>query len=188
MRDAEVDRLPAIAASLRDAADRYGTPLYLTDAATIDAAVAELSAAFPDPWIRQYSVKANDVAAVIALATGPDGGLGANVVSRGEWAAARKAGVPNARISLEGIGKTDADLDAAVRAAVDGDPLLWIAIESSDEADALEVRALRAGLGRAGRPPIGVLLRLNPEVTPETQASLAVGAGGSKFGMTETEL
>lgn len=185
---AEVDRLPAIAASLRDAAVRYGTPLYLTDEATVASAVAELREAFPDPWIRQYSVKANDVAAVIELATGRDQGLGANVVSRGEWAAARKAGVPNARISLEGIGKTDADLDAAVRAAVDGDPLLWVAIESADEADALEVRALRAGLGRAGRPPIDVLVRLNPEVTPETQAALAVGARGSKFGMTETEL
>src|SRR5204862_6090427 len=139
-------------------AARPGTPRHLADEATVDAAAAELRDAFPDPWIRQYSVKANDVAAVIALATAGNRGLGANVVSRGEWAAARKAGVPNARISLEGIGKTDADLDAAVRAAVDGDPLRWIAIESSDEADALEVRALRAGLGRAGRPPIGVLL------------------------------
>ena len=184
----ELDRLPAIAGTLRDAAARYGTPLYLIDEATVGAAASELRNAFPDPWIRQYSVKSNDVAAVIRLATGPGRGLGANVVSRGEWAAARKAEVPNARISLEGVGKTDADLDAAVRAAVDGDPLLWVAIESVDEADALEVRALRAGLGRAGRPPIDVLLRLNPDVTPETHAALAVGAGGSKFGMTETEL
>jgi diaminopimelate decarboxylase len=184
----EPDRLPEIASALRDAAARHGTPLYLTDETTLAAAAAELRDAFPDPWIRQYSVKANDVSAVIRLATAPDRGLGANVVSRGEWAAARKAGLPNARISLEGIGKTDADLDAAVRAAVDGDPLLWVAIESADEADALEVRALRAGLGRAGRPPIDVLLRLNPEVTPETQAVLAVGARGAKFGMTETEL
>jgi diaminopimelate decarboxylase len=184
----ELDRLPAIAVALREAAARYGTPLYLTDETTLAAAASELRDAFPEPWIRQYSVKANDVAAVIRLATGHDHGLGANVVSRGEWAAARKAGVPNSRISLEGVGKTDADLDAAIGAVVDGDPLLWVAIESVDEADALEVRALRAGLGRAGRPPIDVLLRLNPEVTPETQAALAVGALGSKFGMTETEL
>ena len=100
----EPDRLPAIAASLRDAAARFGTPLYLTDETTVAASAAELAEAFPDPWIRQYSVKANDVAAVIALATAPGRGLGANVVSRGEWAAARKAGVPNDRISLEGIG------------------------------------------------------------------------------------
>lgn len=182
------DRLPAIADALRDAARRFGTPLYLTDEATLAGAVDELRTAFPDPWLRQYSVKANDVAAVIALATGAGRGMGANVVSRGEWAAARAAGVPNARISLEGIGKTDADLAAAVRAAAGGDPPAWVAIESADEAEALLARARWAGLGQAGRPPLDVLARLNPDVAPETQAVLAVGAGGSKFGMTETEL
>jgi diaminopimelate decarboxylase len=191
--DPDGDRLPAIAAHLREAAQGFGTPLYLTDATTVAAAADELAAAFPDPWIRQYSVKANDVAAVVALIAGPrssgDGpGLGANVVSRGEWAVARAAGVPNARITLEGVGKTDADLAAAVRAAATGDPLLWTAIESADEAEALADRAGRAGLGRAGRAPLDVLVRLNPDVTPETHAGLAVGAGGSKFGMTETEL
>ena len=47
--------------------------------------------------------------------------------------------------------------------------------------------AQRAGLGRAGRPPLDVLVRLNPDVTPETIDALAVGSGASKFGMTETE-
>lgn len=187
------DRLPAVAAALREAARRFGTPLYLTDEAAIAAAAAELRAAFPDPWIRQYSVKANDVPAVIAAATAPARGLGANVVSRGEWAAARAAGVPNERITLEGIGKTDADLRAAVRSAAGGDPILWVALESPDEAAVLGRLAARAGLGRTGpdgrpRPPLDVLFRLNPDVNPETHAALAVGAGGSKFGMTETEL
>jgi diaminopimelate decarboxylase len=184
----ERDRLPAIAAALREAAARHGTPLYVTDDAALGAAVAELRDAFPDPWIRQFSVKANDVPAVIARVTGPGRSMGANVVSRGEWAAARAAGVPNDRISLEGVGKTDADLAASVRAAATGDPLLWTALESADEAEALADRARRSRLGRAGRAPLDVLLRLNPDVTPETQAALAVGAGGSKFGMTETEL
>ncbi len=35
---------------------------------------------------------------------------------------------------------------------------------------------------------IDVLYRLNPDVAPETQAGLAVGAGATKFGMTETEI
>jgi diaminopimelate decarboxylase len=186
--EGERDRLPAIAAALRAAAARHGTPLYVTDDATLGSAVAELRDAFPDPWIRQFSVKANDVPAVIARVTGPGRAMGANVVSRGEWAAARAAGVPNERISLEGVGKTDADLAASVRAAATGDPLLWTAIESGDEAEALADRARRSRLGRGDRPPLDVLLRLNPDVTPETQAALAVGAGGSKFGMTETEL
>jgi len=105
------------------------------------------------------------------------------VVSRGEWAAASRAGIPNERITLEGIGKTPADLRAAVRAAIDGHPLRWVAIESPEEAEAL------AAIARAsGSPPIDVLYRLNPDVVPETLAGLAVGAGGSKFGMTETEI
>jgi diaminopimelate decarboxylase len=195
----KTDRLPLIAGALREAATRYGTPLYLTDEAAVGAAADELRAAFPDPWVRQYSVKANDVPAVIGMATADGRGLGANVVSSGEWSAARKAGVPNRRITLEGIGKSDADLRAAVRAAVDGDPILWLAVESADEAAVLGRLAAGAGLGRrpglgrqteAGRrvPPLDVLFRLNPDVTPETHAGLAVGAGGSKFGMTETEL
>src|SRR5712691_5063650 len=124
-RGGEADRLPLVADALLAAAARFGTPVYVTDDAAIRVAADELADAFPDPWVRQYSVKANDVPAVIARVTafhGPSAAFGANVVSRGEWAEARAAGVQNDRITLEGIGKTDADLRAAVRAALAGDP------------------------------------------------------------------
>lgn len=184
--EAERDRLTVLAESLREADRRFGTPAYVTDLATIFAAAAELATAFPAPWIRQYSVKANDVPAVVAAVTA--GGLGANVVSRGEWAIARRAGVPNGSITLEGIGKTDADLRAAVRASAEGRPLLWLAAESEAEVALLARLARRAGLGHHGLAPLDVLFRLNPDVAPETHAGLAVGVGASKFGMTETEL
>ncbi len=140
-----------------------------------------MRAAFPDPIVRQFSVKANDVPAVIRAVA--DRGFGANVVSRGEWALARRAGVPNERITLEGIGKTPVDLRAGARAAAAGDPLAWIAIESPEEAEALAGAARRAGGVR-----FDVLYRLNPDVAPETLSGLAVGAGAAKFGMTETEI
>jgi diaminopimelate decarboxylase len=176
----------AVTEALRGAAGRFGTPAYVTDLAALDAATAAVTAAFPDPWIRQYSVKANDVPAIVAEVAAR--GFGANVVSRGEWAAATRAGLTNDRISLEGVGKTDADLQAAIRATGAGrTPLAWVAIESGDEAEALARMAQRAGLGRKGRPALDVLVRLNPDVTPETIDALAVGAGASKFGMTETE-
>ncbi|HEU4671485.1 MAG TPA: hypothetical protein VFS32_01145 [Candidatus Limnocylindrales bacterium] len=178
-------RAAAIAPSLRLAARRFGTPSYVTDLAVIAAAAETLRAAFPDPWIRRYSVKANDVPAIVAAATRH--GLGANVVSRGEWAAARDAGLANDAITLEGIGKTQADLSAAVRAARDGRPLGWVAVESADEAEALGSLATRADLGGGACPPLDVLLRLNPDVSPETAPGLAVGVGASKFGMDETE-
>jgi diaminopimelate decarboxylase len=149
--------------------------------ATLGAACRDVTAAFPDPTIRQYSAKANDVPAVIAAVAAR--GFGVNVVSRGEWALARRAGVPNERTTLEGIGKTTADLRAAARAAAAGDALRWIAVESPDEAAALADEARRAA-----SPPLDVLYRLNPDVAPETLSGLAVGAGGSKFGMTETEI
>lgn len=175
-----------LASSLREAARRFGTPAYLTDVATLEAAAAELEAAFPDPWLRTYSLKANDVPAIVARLGAL--GLGANVVSAGEWAVARAAGIPADRITLEGIGKTPTDLRAAVLAAADGRPLRWVAVESPDELADLIAIATRMGLGRGGRRPLDILLRLNPDASPETHAGLAVGLGTSKFGMTETEL
>lgn len=172
--------------ALRLAARRYGTPSYVTSVAMLEAAAAELREAFPDPWLRAFSLKANDVPAVVARLAAA--GLDANVVSAGEWGVARRAGVPNARITLEGVGKTASDLRAAVGAAAAGDPLRWVAVESPEELAALGALASRARLGRDGRPPMDVLLRLNPDVHPETHAGLAVGLGASKFGMTETEL
>lgn len=172
--------------ALREAAHRFGTPVFVTSVPALEAAAAELAEAFPDPWLRAFSCKANDVPAVVARLAAT--GLDANVVSLGEWRTARRAGVPNARITLEGVGKTAADLRAAVRAAASGDPLRWVAVESPAELDALMVIAARAGLGTPGRPALEVLLRLNPDVSPETHAGLAVGHGTSKFGMTETEL
>lgn len=172
---------PRIREGLRRAARRYGTPLFVTDLPTLDAACAAVRDAFPDPTMRQFSVKANDVPAVIAAVAAR--GFGANVVSRGEWRLATQAAIPDGAITLEGIGKTAADLRAAVRAATSGTPLRWVAIESPEEA-----AALAAAATRAGAPRMDVLYRLNPDVAPETLAGLAVGAGASKFGMTEVEI
>lgn len=179
------DPLAGIAPALREAAARFGTPVQATDQATLEAAAAAVRTAFPDPWLRAFSIKANDVASVVARIAAL--GFDANVVSRGEWSVARRAGLSNDRITLEGIGKTDADLRAAVRSAVDGDPLRWVAIESPDEADAL-VRIASGVRRTAESMPLDVLFRLNPEVTPETHAGLAVGRATSKFGMTADEL
>ena len=199
-RDAR-NRLPALAPALRAAARRYGTPLYVTDGVALDAAADAVRAAFPDPWLRAYSLKANDLPALVARLAGR--GFGANVVSRGEWELARRAGVPNAAITFEGIGKTDADLRAAVRAAATGEPLRWVAVESADEAAAL-ARAIEAARRRergsaaggrergsaAGGPPlrVDVLVRLNPSVEPETHVGLASGSGSSKFGVHPDEV
>ncbi len=173
---------PELFDALRAAARRFGTPVAVTDVGALVAATAAVTQAFPDPWIRQYSVKANDVTAIVARVAAQ--GFGVNVVSRGEWAVARGAGVPNSAVTFEGIGKTDTDLRAALDASRQGDPIRWLAIESLDEARALAGLA-RGGIGGAA---LDVLFRLNPAVRPDTLAGLAVGVATSKFGMTADEV
>lgn len=176
----------ALRERLRDAAARFGTPLYVVDLAALDRAAAAVEAAFPAPWAWQYSLKANDLPAVVrALARR---GWGANVVSSGEWAGARSAGVPTGRTTLEGVGKSDADLLAAVDQAAAGDPLRWVAVESGDELVRLaELHRLRAE-EHGGDIALPVLLRLNPDVQPETAPGLAVGLAASKFGLSADDL
>ncbi len=65
----------------------------------------------------------------------------------------------------------------------------WVAIESEEELEALVTLAdTRGARRREDDRALDVLLRLNPDVTPETLAGLAVGRASSRFGMTETEL
>jgi diaminopimelate decarboxylase len=173
-------------AVLEQAATQFGTPVYVLDAETVASRAAEIEAAFPAPWIHQYSLKANDLPAVVSLLA--ERGWGANVVSSGEWSAAREADVANSAVTFEGIGKSDAELVQAVQSAARRSPLRWLAVESPEEAHQLDRAATAAHLGQHGLPPLDVLLRLNPEVRPETTPGLAVGASSSKFGMHAEEI
>ena len=173
-----------MAAAAERAARTTPTPFYLTSEAEIAAAAAHLEAAFPDPWVRSYSLKADPLPAIVSLLN--DRGWGANCVSLGEINAARSAGVPNSQITLEGIGKGPEEFDAAIAAASTGAPFRWVAIESLDEA-----RALASAVQKCLTPlptPIRVLLRLNPSIEPGTHAGLAVGRGSSKFGSDLAEI
>jgi diaminopimelate decarboxylase len=109
-------------------------------------------------------------------------GFGASAVSAGELALAARAGLPRGQTALEGIGKAEREVRAAVTAARTGDPLLWVSIESADEARALATAASR------GRTTLDLLIRLNPAVRPETHAGLAVGGSASKFGVGADEI
>lgn len=157
--------------------------MYAYDLARLDADAARVRAAFPDPWLRLYSLKANGLPGLVGRFA--SSGYGATAVSAGELALAERAGFAPGSVALEGIGKGTAELRAAIRAVREASPLLWLSLESADEARALATLAARAGLGRGA---IDVLVRLNPAVQPETHGGLAVGAADSKFGVLDDEL
>ncbi len=136
--------------------------------------------AFPDPWLRLYSLKANWLPRLVRNLF--EQGYGVSAVSRGELELARRAGFPPALTALEGIGKTDADLAAAVALATAATPLLWTSLESVEDAASLARLAAEAGVR------LDVLVRVNPRVAPETLRELAVGAAASKFGVLADEL
>jgi diaminopimelate decarboxylase len=179
---------PQLAHAAREAARRFASPLYLYDLARLQRDAAAVRDAFPDPWLRLYSLKANGLPAIVRaihLA-----GFGASAVSGGELALAERAGVRPGATVLEGIGKSEADLGRVAAQSARGAPLLWVSLESAEEAGALAaaVAGQRAGPQRPGGGRVDVLVRVNPAVAPETQGALAVGAADSKFGVVPEEL
>ena len=152
-------------ALLTEAADRWGTPLYVTDLDRVAANARAWSEALPGALVA-YAVKANpDPALLRRLATD---GFGAEVVGPIELALARRAGVPADRIVVNGVGQTDADLADALAAGC------LVNAESPGALDAL--LAARVANGRIG-------LRINPALDAETHPHLATGAATSKFGI-----
>jgi len=154
---------------LRDAARRWGTPLYVTD---LDRALVNARAwrsALPSGSLVAYAVKANpDPALLLRLAAD---GFGFEVVGPVELALALRAGADGARIVVNGVGQTDAELAAAAPTG---------ALVNAESLGALDT-LLAAGAGRIG-------LRVNPGIDAGVHPHLATGAAGSKFGIALDEL
>src|SRR5688500_5921858 len=95
-------------------AREVGTPLFVYSSAAMRGQARRFQsalAALGDPLIA-YAVKANPNAAVLATLAAE--GLGADVVSSGEYARARAAGVPPEKIIFSGVGKTAAEMRQAL--------------------------------------------------------------------------
>ncbi|HQR68427.1 MAG TPA: diaminopimelate decarboxylase, partial [Thermoanaerobaculia bacterium] len=103
-------------ALLKAAARRFGTPLYLYDVDAIERRVRRLREAVGERFEIAYAVKANPSLGLLSFLGRM--GLSADVASRGELRAARRAGIPPSRILSTGPAKSGPDLAALVRARV----------------------------------------------------------------------
>jgi len=156
---------------LREIAREVGTPTYAYHAGVIRDRYAELDAALRSvPHTLCYAVKANSNLAVLGLLA--DLGAGADIVSGGELQRALAAGFPAERIVFSGVGKSHAELAAAVAAG-----LAQVNVESVEE-----VRRLAEVAADVPRP-VRVGLRINPDVTTDTHPYISTGKHGIKFGI-----
>src|SRR6201989_216881 len=123
--------LHAEAVNLASLAQSVGTPFYCYSTATLERHYRVFAGAFADvPSLVCYAVKANSNQAVIA--TLAKLGAGADVVSGGELKRALAAGVSPDKIMFSGIGKTAAELAAAVDTGI-----LCVNVESQPELELL---------------------------------------------------
>jgi len=156
--------------SLASVAREVGTPFYCYSTATLERHYRVFAAALPKDTLIAFSAKANGNIAV--LKTLGDLGAGADIVSGGELAKARAAGIPASRIVFSGVGKTRAEMKLALTEGI-----YQFNIESEPELEALNEVAQSLNT----RAPITI--RVNPNVDAKTHAKITTGTAESKFGI-----
>ncbi|KMY67259.1 diaminopimelate decarboxylase [Desulfocarbo indianensis] len=157
--------------SLGRIAQEVGTPTYVYSQATLTRHFQAFSRAFQGmDHLVCYAVKANSNKAVMALFASLGGG--ADIVSGGELARALAAGVQPERIVYSGVGKTEAEMEAALKAGI-----LMFNLESVDELEVLNQVAGRLGV----KAPVS--FRVNPDVDAHTHPKITTGLAKNKFGL-----
>jgi len=152
-------------------AAEVGTPFYLYSSAALlhhfqlfDSALESM-----DHQVF-YAMKAASNQAILKLLA--DAGAGMDVVSGGEYARARSAGVPGELIVFSGVGKTRAEMAIAL-----GGGIRQFNVESEPEMQALSEVATEMG------QVAPITIRINPNVDAKTHSKISTGKKEDKFGI-----
>lgn len=171
-------RLTVAGHDLRALAERYGTPLYLYDQATMDDAVAgyrrALARHYPGESGLTYAGKAFLCLAVAQWVR--QRGLWLDCTGVGELGMAVAAGLERERILVHGVNKAPADVAAAAAQAG------TVVVDSRTELQRWIARA------QEGAALPNLWLRLQPGLPVETHAHTQTGQAGSKFGLGPEEV
>ena len=155
-------------------AAKVGTPFYCYSTATLTRHFRLFDEALEGTeHLVCYAMKAASNQAILKTLAGL--GAGMDVVSGGEYARAKAAGVPGERIVFSGVGKTREEMRMALEGGI-----RQFNVESEPEMAALNAIALELGV----KAPIAV--RVNPDVDAKTHAKIATGKSENKFGIPIT--
>lgn len=164
-------RMHAEEVPLDEIAAAVGTPFYCYSTATLERHFRLFDEALDGvPHLVCYAMKANSNQAVIA--TLAKLGAGMDVVSGGEYARAKAAGVPGDRIVFSGVGKTPSEMRMAIEGGI-----RQFNVESEPEMEALSAVATSMGV------TVPITVRVNPDVDARTHEKIATGRKGDKFGI-----
>ncbi len=174
------DTLSIAGQALSALADRYGTPLYIYDRATLETSVAEYQSSlrkhYPAPARLTYAGKAFLCKALAQWTQTHD--LLVDCSGEGEITMALAGGVPHRNILVHGVNKSAADLQATLRYA--GTMVV-------DNLSELQRLITLFPISHSLFP--NLWLRLLPGIALTTHhAHTQTGQQGSKFGMTREEI
>lgn len=154
--------------TIRELAERYGTPFYAYDAHVIDQRIKSLRKQLPDDIRIHYAIKANPMPALVRHMAGLVDGF--DLASTGEMEIALQTSMPVEHISFAGPGKTSSELARALQANI------ILHVESAAELQRLTGIAEKQGI----RPRVAI--RINPDF--ELKASgMKMGGGPQQFGI-----
>ena len=156
-------------------AEAVGTPVYIYSTSILKERFERFRGAVAGlDGLICYALKANDTLAVVSFLGTL--GAGADVVSAGELAIAKAAGVAPQKIVFAGVGKSRAEMEAGLAAGI-----LQFNVESLPELESLD--AVAQAMGR--KAPVA--LRINPDVDARTHAKITTGKSENKFGIALDE-
>ena len=151
--------------------EKVGTPYYLYSMGTFLDHYLKLKKAFePANPLICFSMKANSNLTVLKALV--EKGSGLDIVSGGELFRAKKVGVDPQKIVFASVGKTEVEIEEAIRSKI-----LMFNVESIPELDLINTVACRLKTTQK------VAIRLNPDVAPDTHHYITTGSKQNKFGL-----
>jgi diaminopimelate decarboxylase/diaminopimelate epimerase len=173
------EELTIAGCNLSDLAEHYGTPLYIYDVATLDAAVTEYQNSLANFYLGEAGITyAGKAFLCIALAGWIHRRhLWVDCTDLGELQVATAAGVPRENILLHGVNKSRWVLSTGITQAG------TIVVDNITELGRL------AELAQKAETPLPNLwLRFRPGEVVDTHAHIQTGQSDSKFGMDGHEI
>ncbi len=152
------------------------TPFYYYDMELLRATLNVIDpASSTEGYCVHYAIKANANDPILRTTSSP--GFGRDTVSQAEILKAIGCGFGPAKIVFAGVGKTDSEIELALREGIG-----CFNVESGEELEVIEQIAARMG------KIAPVAIRVNPEIDAHTHHYITTGLAENKFGVAMSRL